>query len=200
MIGFIFECGPQGADKQVCEYLATEITGHTHFKSRTLDNKPKLLSDAGPVARQLLGDGCCCVLIVWDLRPSWPDKKDKPCRKMERDAVLKSLHDADVPHNAPVYLVCIEQELESWILAARDSLSAYLSTAAHPYVAPRMRRPDDEKNPKSKVISIFRKERGLTYDDKVHALKILRAAPVKLPRLRDSLSFARFEEKLRRCC
>lgn len=199
MIGFVFECGPQGADKQVCEYLATQITGQTRFKSRTLDNKPKLLAEAGAVARQLLDDGCCRVLIVWDLRPSWPDKTNKPCRKMERDAVLKSLDDAAVPGNAPVYLICIEQELESWILADNGALSAYLSTPTHPYDVPRTRRPDDEKNPKSKVISHFKKARGTPYDDKVHALKILKAAQLNSSRLRKSPSFARFEQRLRRC-
>lgn len=199
MIGFVFECGPQGADKLVCQQLATYVTGQVQFKSRTLDNKPNLLADAGPVARQLLDDGCCCVLIVWDLRPSWPDKKDRPCRKNERDAVRKSLDDAGVPLHAPVYLICVEQELESWILADHDALAAYLSTPAHPYAVPRTRRPDNEKNPKSKVISHFKNARGWTYDDKVHAPKILKAERVSLSRLRVSASFSRFEEKLRLC-
>ena len=87
-VGFIFECGPQGADKQVCEYLAKQICAGIVPVSRTLDNKPNLLRDAGKVAAELLADGCERVLIVWDLRPAWPDKKDRPCRKTEREAIL----------------------------------------------------------------------------------------------------------------
>jgi len=69
-VGFIFECGPQGADKQVCEYLAAQIRPGVVPVSRTLDNKANLLKDAGKVAAALLADGCERVLIVWDLRPA----------------------------------------------------------------------------------------------------------------------------------
>ena len=80
-VGFIFECGPQGADKQVCEYLAQQICPGITPVSVTLDNKPNLLKSAGTVAVRLLNEGCERVLIVWDLRPAWPDKKNKPCPK-----------------------------------------------------------------------------------------------------------------------
>ena len=79
-IGFIFECGPQGADKQVCEYLAGQLKPGQKIISQTMDNKLKLLEGAAAVAKKLLEQGCERVLIVWDLRPAWPDKKDKPCR------------------------------------------------------------------------------------------------------------------------
>ena len=42
-IGLILECGPQGADKLVCEYLATHIRPGVKVASRTLDNKKDLL-------------------------------------------------------------------------------------------------------------------------------------------------------------
>ena len=71
-IGFIFECGPQGADKQVCEYLASQLQPGKKLISRTMDNKLKLLDGAAGVAKKLLTEGCKKVLIVWDLRPAWP--------------------------------------------------------------------------------------------------------------------------------
>ncbi len=113
-IGLIYECGPQGADKQVCEYLAKALRPDVKLTSKTLDNKENLMRDAGRVAAQLLKDGCYGVLIIWDLRPSWPEKQGKPCRAAERQQVLNSLRQAGLPLNAPVYAVCIEQELESW--------------------------------------------------------------------------------------
>jgi len=85
-IGFIFEGGPEGADKQVCEFLARQIHPEVTPISQTLDNKPRLLQNCGLVAANLLADGCERVLIVWDLRPAWPG--GKTCRKVERDAVL----------------------------------------------------------------------------------------------------------------
>ena len=53
-IGMVFECGPQGADKQVCEYLAKHIRPGVEIRSRTLDTKVNLLREAGKVAAQLL--------------------------------------------------------------------------------------------------------------------------------------------------
>jgi hypothetical protein len=77
-IGFIFECGPQGADQQVCEYLAGQLLPGVEWVSRTLDNKANLLQDAGRVAAALLADGCERVLIVWDLRPASSDYPQIP--------------------------------------------------------------------------------------------------------------------------
>jgi len=198
-IGMVFECGPQGADKLVCEYLGKHIRPEVEIKSRTLDNKENLLRDAGKVAAQLLQDGCACVLIVWDLRPAWPDKKDKPCRHNERQAVLKRLTEAGVPPAAPVYLICIEQELESWLLANERAISALLSTPAHAYSVPKVKSPDAVMQPKAAMLGHFSKARGWRYDDKVDALRVLKASVVDLPRLRRSPSFARFEAKLLAC-
>ena len=150
-MGMIFECGPAGADKQVCEYLAARIRPGIEISSRTLDNKRNLLSDAGKVALELLKDGCCCVLILWDLRPAWPDTAGKPCRAEERLTVLARLTAAGIATTAPVYLICIEQEMESWLIANERALEGLLSTAAHQYSVPRVKRPDAVPQPKAMV-------------------------------------------------
>jgi hypothetical protein len=192
-IGFIFECGPDGADKQVCEYLAREIRPEVTPVSRTLDNKPRLLQDCGLVAAKLLEEGCERVLIVWDLRPAWPGKKS--CRKAERDAVLASLAKAGIA-GKPVFLICVEQELESWLLADEKKISAYLSTGAHSYAAPQVKKPDRVSNPKSVMMNHFKAAKGWRYEDRTHAIKVLKSAETNLRRLRRSPTFARFESKL----
>ena len=196
MIGMIFECGPQGADKLVCEYLASQIRPGVKLACRTLDNKENLLRDAGKVAAQLLKDNCTCVLIVWDLRPAWPDKKDKPCRAAERAQILTLLAQAGLAEDAPVYPGCIEQELESWLLASNKSIEAHLSTPTHAYGVSRVRKPDDAPQPKAVMINHFKSARGWRYDDKVDALRVLKAINVDFASLRRSVSFARFEQKL----
>ena len=197
-VGMIFECGPQGADKQVCEYLAQHIRPGINLSLVTLDNKANLLRDAGEAAKQLLADGCCCVLVVWDLRPAWPTPR-APCRTQECAAVNASLQSAGVPANAPIHLVCIEQELESWLLACDHAISALLSRPAHPYSTPRVKKPDAVTQPKAQVIKRFKQVRNRRYDDKVDAIRVLKAAAIQLPRLRRSMSFARFEQKLLAC-
>jgi hypothetical protein len=198
-IGMIFECGPQGADKQVCEYLAQHIRPGIKIKSRTLDNKDNLLRDAGQVAAQLLKSGCACVLVVWDLRPAWPDTKHKPCRHDERQVLLTRLTEAGVSADAPVSLVCVEQELESWLLANERAISALLSTPAHAYDVAKVKSPDAVAQPKAAMLEHFKNARGWRYDDKVDALRVLRATDLDLPRLRRSLTFKRFEAKLLAC-
>ena len=198
-IGFIFECGPQGADKQVCEYLAKAIRPGLKWTSATLDNKENLLRDAGRVAAQMLKDGCDCVLIIWDLRPSWPDKKQKPCRAAERQQVLHALAQAGVPLNAPVHPACIEQELESWLIACDHAIEAHLSTAAHPYQAKQHKKPDRERQPKALMNNHFYDARGWVYEDRADAIRGLKSAAIDLKRLRRSESFSRFEAKVLAC-
>jgi hypothetical protein len=196
-IGFVFECGPQGADKQVCEYLAGQVLPGIKFISRTMDNKLKLLDGAAQIAKDLLADGCEKVLIVWDLRPAWPDKKDKPCRAAERQILLDTLVKQDL-QDKPVYLVCVEQELESWLIACDHAITTYLSTPTNAYKkVKKYKKPDREMQPKALMINHFKNARGWTYDDRVHAIKVLKSANLDLRRLRRSVSFERFEAKLR---
>lgn len=198
-IGMIFECGPQGADIQVCEYLVRQLKPAVELVSRTLDNKANLLKEVGQVTAQLLANGCDCILVIWDLRPAWPDKKDKPCRRQECEALQQSLSNANIPAGARVFLVCVEQELESWLLADERKLSSYLSTNAHRYSVERVRKPDRNMQPKAAVINHFKTARGLRYDDKVHALKVIASGELDWKRLRRSDSLARFESKILGC-
>jgi hypothetical protein len=78
-IGFIFECGPDGPDVQVCCHLARLLDPTIQFISNTLDNKKKLIENCGLVTKALLR-GCDKVIIVWDLYPAWREKGMKPCR------------------------------------------------------------------------------------------------------------------------
>ena len=194
-IGFIFECGPAGADQQVCEYLAGQLLPGVECVSRTLNDKANLLQDAGRVAAALLADGCERVLIVWDLRPAWPDRKHKPCRRIERTALLELLNKAGIT-DQPVFLVCIEQELESWLLADERKISAHLSTAAHGYSAQRVRKPDRVPNPKSVMMNHFQTAKGRRYVDQTDAIKVMQEKTKDLSRLRRSPTFVRFESKL----
>lgn len=163
--GFVLECGPQGADQQVCEHLARLLRPGRQIVSRTMDNKRKLFADAASVAKLLLAQGCTKVLIVWDLRPAWPDTKDKPCRARERQTLLAALAREGLA-GAPVHLVCVEQELESWLLACDHAISAFLSTPAHPYRATKVRKPDRVPDPKAAMNKHFNAARGTRYEDR----------------------------------
>ncbi|MGZ8218063.1 DUF4276 family protein [Methylomagnum sp.] len=175
--------------------MAGKLLPDAKYVSSTLDNKANLLREAGNVAAALLNDGCDRVLIVWDLRPAWPDKNNKPCRYKERAALLQAIEKAGIGGNQPVYLICIEQELESWLLADECKIAEYLSTPAHPCKIKKVRHPDREKNPKAALIKHF-DARGQRYIDHVHAVRVVSSGEPDWGKLRRSESFTRFEAKL----
>ena len=148
-IGMIFECGPDGADQQVCEHLAHRLLPGIDVDPIPLGNKPGLLSGCGPAAANLLQQGCERIIIVWDLYPSWGE--ELPCRKEDCEKIQASLSKFDVPMRQ-VDLVCIEQELEAWLLADGRALATVLSRPTHPVRRVQdVRNPDQESNPKARL-------------------------------------------------
>jgi hypothetical protein len=208
-VGLILESGPEGAEKQVLPKLIAKLGHKYDISFATFDGKPKMIEGCGKAAAQLIADGCRKVLIVWDLYPAWREngekgkkskkcKKPKPCRLKDREDIAASLTAAKVdPGRVP--LICIEEELEAWMIADGRALTAVLSTRAHP--APRIKdckSPDDEQNPKTQLRKLFRKHGHGDYSDRVHAPKIVDMMP-DLTKLRRSVSFARFEAVLAGC-
>lgn len=193
-IGMIFECGPAGADKKVCEYLARQLQPELEIMSVTLDNKPKLISDCGKAAAQLLQDGCDRVLIIWDLYPAWREKKQKPCRRDDRLAIHKSLENSGVTL-ANTHLICITEELEAWLIADGRAISAVLSTPAHPVSIPDKKKTETLKNPKGYLMKLFKEKAGKPYSDLQHAEKIARQMP-DLNKIKRCSSFVRFAAKV----
>ena len=188
----IFECGPDGADRQVCEHLARRLRQDIEVVPIPLGGKPELLRGCGPAAANLLREECERIIIVWDLSPSWGE--DPPCRKEDCEKIHASLSKFDVPM-WQVDLVCIEQELEAWLLADGRALSTVLSRRTHPVRVRDVRNPDQESNPKARLRRIFNQRLRRPYSEQIHARKIVEALP-DLNRIRRSPSFVRFAVKL----
>lgn len=191
-VGMIFECGPQGADLKVCEYLAKQIKPDIQIESITLDNKKKLITECGTAAKLLLADGCDRVIIIWDLQPSW--REEAPCRKQDREDTMRSLKTAGADITA-VFLVCIEAELEAWLLADHRAINKVLSKPHRKVALSRIRQVERISNPKQRIKQIFRQEGRRTYNDLIHAVQIVKAMP-DLKRLRKVDTFLRFERLL----
>jgi hypothetical protein len=191
-VGMIFECGPDGADKKVCEYLAGKLLPNIEITSITLDVKPNLISECGNAAAGLLGQGCERIVIVWDLYPSWRVKGQTPCRKEDRENIAKSLLEAGVV-SPNVYLVCIEQELEAWLLADGRAVSQCLSSAAHRVKVKDKKDTEKLTNPKGQLKRLF-KQHGKDYTEAIHAQQIVRALP-DLTKIKKCATFVRFAVK-----
>lgn len=192
-VGMIFECGPAGADKVVCELLAQRLEPGIQILSVTLDNKPKLLADCGQAAAGLFEDGCERIIIVWDLYPPWRENKEKPCQKEDRQAIAQSLKKAKVK-SKHVYLVCIKEEMEAWLIADGRAISKVLSRPAHPVQVKDVKNAEIVKNPKAHLNKLFQKHRGQPYTDRFHAKQLIEALP-DLAKIRRCASFVRFAVK-----
>ncbi len=194
-VGFIVECGPQGAETQVVPYLARMIDPRIESDVIPLDRKPVLKRECGRWARALLAGGCRRVIIVWDLLPDWGEYEGKGCRHDDKEEVRESLRLAGInPADSRVRLVCIEKMLEAWLIADGRALSAFLSTAAHRVRIPHRKNSESITDPKAALIGVFRKSGShfFRYVDRDHAKGIARQLP-DLSRLRKLDSFAYFE-------
>ncbi len=191
-VGMIFECGPDGADRKVCEYLARRLLPDIEIASVTLDNKPKLVADCGLAAARLLREGCDRVVIVWDLYPPWRKKGLRPCRRDDRQAILSSLTKAGVKLSQ-VSLICIAEELEAWLIADGRALSAVLSRTAHPVRIRDVKKSERTRNPKKHLIRVFQHHHH-AYVDRIHAKMIVEALP-DLTRIKRCATFVRFAVK-----
>ena len=192
-VGMIFECGDEGADADVCLYLAKRIRPDVRVESDPLGNKRNLLNCCGESAAQLFEIGCEKVFIIWDLYPSFRRKED-PCRHNDKELILESLFNAGVGLDN-VELICIEAELETWLLAdykaVRDVLRKWNPKAR----TGRLKRTRQLKDPKGKLEDLFEAQIGRTYEPHNHAKLIAKAMP-NPSRLRKVDSFRRFETKL----
>lgn len=192
-VGMIFECGDEGADIDVCRHLARRIRPSIRVEPDPLGNKRNLLNICGESAAQLLSIGCQKVFIIWDLYPSFK-RDDDPCRRNDKELIFESLSDAGVGLDK-VELICIEAELETWLLADYKAVRDVLRMWNPKAKTGRLKRTHQLKNPKRTLEHLFETQIGSTYEPHKHAKKIVKAMQ-NLNRLRRIDSFRRFETKL----
>lgn len=196
-VGFIFECGRDGPDYRVCDYFLGQLNANMTMVPRFLDNAERLLTECGEVAASLLAvEKCNRVVVTWDLEPAWGGKA---CRHDDKERALISLGAAKVNLNK-VLLLCVERELECWLMADHRALQTVIGRYKHPHplgALPKYKRPDTQiHRPKTELISLFQRElgRGRKYVDRDHALLLARSIP-DWTKLRRSDSFQRFAQK-----
>jgi hypothetical protein len=187
-IGLILECGPDGADKKVCEHIIDRVAPTIKVSSRTLGNKKQLVEDCGTVAAELFGEGCQRIVIVWDLFPPW--REERPCRHEDRENISRALKDAGLA-GAEVYMVCIQEELEAWLLSDGRAITTVLSRPAHPVTIRHTKQVHRVRNPKKRLNKIFEEHSRRPYVDRIHAKQIIEAMP-DFNQLKRCETFARF--------
>lgn len=202
-VGFILECGgpdPKraGPDEQVCKYLLGQLRPDITPVFRGLAGKHNVVKECGTVAKLLIeADRCSCVLVIWDLYPTWRED-ETPCRKEDRKCIQQSIRAAGAKENL-VKLICIQEELEAWLLADHNAVKTVLKNR-NSHVSTkqikRWKKPDTVSNPKTVLTKLFSKELGASnrYTDYNDALPIIQQAD--LTKLPASDSYSRFKSLL----
>ncbi|MGI8668649.1 MAG: DUF4276 family protein [Aridibacter sp.] len=194
-VGLILECGPQGADKAVCEYLTRLLVPGVEVVSVTLNNKPGLIENCANAANALFEtDSCDRVVIVWDLYPAWREAGERPCLVEDRSLILEKLDDAGMA-NRDIFLVCIKEELEAWLLSEHQAISFVLSRPQRAVRITRQQNTERLRNPKAILNKHFQENTGRPYNDLIHAPQIVRNIG-NFNRLRRCETFVRFALKV----
>ena len=197
-IGLITEGAIDGADQAVCRHLVGMILPDAEVLCRPLGNLPSLKTDCGKVAAALLEEGCSGVLIVWDLYPGWRTDGQAPCRREHREDISGALTEAKADASR-VHLVCIEEELEAWLLADHRAVTTFINSKPiknKNLTASRHRDPEKIDKPKTWLDRFIREHWGRPYVDRVHAIQIIKSL-ADLRDARRSVTFQRFEAKVK---
>jgi hypothetical protein len=131
-LGLILECSKQGTDHQVYEYVIKQICPAIDIVviPSGASNKPGMISKCGEIAQTLIqAEHCNKVAILWDLIPTWGGTA---CRKDDVDAITNNLSAANVDLNK-IKLICIEPELEGWLIVEGTALTKYKTDICHPH-------------------------------------------------------------------
>ncbi len=196
-VGMVYECGPDGADIKVCEYLAKLLAPNIELcPPTTLSNAGNLMRESGKVAKKLLEiDHCDLVIVIWDFYP----RRGRPlcigddCKKIKAKFDEAKLTEKQKQH---VYLVCIKNELEAWLLADERAIADYLEhIKGKACRVKRFRYPEHSPNPKKELEKIFEGAIGRKYEDRRDAEKIIQRV-VDIRQLKRCTSFVRFATKI----
>ena len=192
-VGMIFECADEGPDLKVCALLAKRIRPDISIVPDALGNKRNLLAECGESAAALFAGGCEKLIIIWDLYPSFKRKED-PCRHNDKKLIFESLDDAGVG-SENVELICIEAELETWLVADYRAVRDVIRQWAPKANIGRLKQALQSKDPKEILDRLFREHAKRPYLPHRHAEQIVKAIP-DMRRLNRVPSFRRFEAKL----
>lgn len=198
-LGFVFECSPGGCDIKVFQHILKLINPGFdftfNFHHAAMKSKKELEKGCGKEVKRLKSIGCEKIFVVWDLIPTW--KEDgTPCRHDDKEKIKKSLAAYALTSNDIIFL-CIERELESWLIADEKALKSFFITKNDMKdEITQVKYPDKHHDPKgllNKYFNTYRRVRS--FEPMIHT-ELLLAKMTDVHNLRRSKSFQRFYFKL----
>lgn len=200
-VGFILECQTGGPDASIYKYVAEKLCESLLIeKPETMVNKKRLMEEGPIVAQTLLESGCEYVFIIWDRKPRWDDPLGN-CYT-DRENLTQSLELLEVDINK-VFLCCIDQMLESWMIADSRGFMSWIRSKT-PHALPEF---GDHKTsarqtfPKD-IIKRYLRDHYPTwqYDDYEDNIEIVKRLPDFNRAARWNQSFNYFKQSIEEIC
>ena len=195
-IGLILECPVKGTDHQVYEYLVNKICPEMHLEIVGNTNKKELINNCGIQAKLLLESANCeHVVIIWDAMPTWGGTA---CRRTDVDLIRSKLADEQVELEM-VKLICMEPELEGWLLVDGRGVTSYKKEMCHPHPVKKYKGTKLSANSDTakKIISRYLERR---YNDVSDAIRIVKLLPDYDRIARNHSSFNRLAKYIDEVC
>jgi hypothetical protein len=197
-LGLILECSKQGTDHQVYEYVIKKLCHAIEIVvvPSGSTNKPGMIAKCGIVAKTLMeADQCNKVSILWDLIPAWGGTA---CRKDDVEAITCNLNAANVDLSK-IKLICIEPELEGWLIVEGTAITKYKTDICHPHPVKKFNgvKLSAKSNDSKKTIS---KYLGRRYNDISEAIRIAKNIDDFDKLARKHESFARLKTFIEEIC
>lgn len=198
----VLECTAQGPDAAVYPYVVSQLCAALAIeKPLTKGNKKTLIQEAGDDTKTLLETGCDVVFIIWDRQPRWSKENPGDCNT-DRASVLADLAKAGVLAER-VVLCCIDQMMESWMVADGRGIDAWLATkTTRPIPAFGDRATQQEQTaPKNRIKDFLRDHYGKwKYNDFEDNLPIVKQMPDFNRAAKNNESFRHFKDNIEAIC
>ena len=193
-IGFVLECTPQGPDAEIYPYVAKRLCpGAEIAKPETLRNKQNVMNEGALVALTLLETGCDYVFIIWDRMPRWGGTG----RCAEHITQLEAELTKHAIDRNQVFLCCIDEMLESWIVADGRGITTYFQSLTTHDIGTfsDCKKPAQQTSPKERI-ALFNGR----YNDFTDDFKIVKCMPEFGRSAQRNASFRYFKESVENIC
>jgi hypothetical protein len=176
-IGFVLECSQDGPDAKIYPDILKSLCQLASVsKPRTLGKKNTLLIKGHINAKDLLADGCDYVFIIWDRKPGWGGNTNCEEDKQSILANLKLIN-ADT---TKVRLCCIDEMLESWLIADSRGFNAWTKTITTRQLKklPDLKSKAEQSNAENRIRVFFRENYSAwNFNKFTDSIKIYRNLP-----------------------
>lgn len=196
-VGFVFECQNQGPDELLYTQVAKDLCPVFEISQENispLGNKHAVINDSALDVAIMIENGCEYVFIIWDRMPKWKLGTGK-CGD-DLATLTEKLKAAGIDISK-IFMCCIDEMLESWLIADGRGVTNYFKNFdARSPEFPNHKKRSEQTSPKERIMQY--NKRYNEYKDNLGILNCLNKDYSRAARWNDS--FGRFVNDIQTIC